>query len=177
NFGGAGGDDGAGLAFPILRDPKSAFGLLLGQNVNLFTFDAPALRLDFNLSEFFRIFGPLGVRLQGNFNARAKFAFGFDTDGLTRFAQDSFNDSSLIFEGFYVSDTDRPDGTGTDVAEVTLAAGIKAFAALNVLVAEAGVGGGITTSTNGSTDPLATHKPGIRQGWDEIHVGNQKMTQ
>jgi Ca2+-binding RTX toxin-like protein len=151
-FGGEAGDAGAGLAFPILDNPASAFGLFLGQDVNLFTFDAPALRLDFNFDEFFYILGPLGVRLQGNFNARAKFAFGFDTSGLTRFAEDDFADPGLIFDGFYISDRANPDGTGDDVAEVTLSAGIKAFAGINIIVAEAAVGGGITTSNNSSTE-------------------------
>ncbi len=143
DFGGGGGDNGGGLAFPILENPLSAFNLLLGRDANLFTFDMPALRADFNLEKFFPILGPLGVTLKGDFNVAAKFAFGYDTSGIRLFASGGFADASLIFNGFYVSDTQNPDGTGVDVPEVTLHAGIGAFASVNVVVVDVGVGGGI----------------------------------
>jgi hypothetical protein len=48
-----------------------------------------------------------------------------------------------IFKGFYVSDTVKADGTGDDVPEITLKGALEASAELNVVVASAGVGGGI----------------------------------
>lgn len=147
---------GGGLAFPILQNPTTAFGLLLGRDVSLFTFDLPTLEVNFNVSQFFPILGPLGVRLAGNFNARADFAFGYDTFGIRRFATaltdgdpSTTADPSMLFDGFFVSDTDRPDGTfGTDVPEIQLNASITASGELNVIVAAAGVGGGIFANVN-----------------------------
>jgi hypothetical protein len=164
NFGGAGGDDGQGLAFPILQNPLSAFGLLLGRDVSLFTFDMPALRAGFYINEFFPLLGPLGVELKGDFNVRAKFAFGYDTRGFTEFATGGFSNPDLIFDGFFVSDTAQPDGSGgNDVPEVTLSASIQAFAALNAIVLGFGVGGGISANVEANLrdpDVDATHPNG-----------------
>jgi hypothetical protein len=72
-------------------------------------------------------------------------AFGFDSFGARQFAERGFQpaDIPLILNGLYISDTKKVDGTGPDVAELTLRAGIEAFGSLNVGVASAGVGGGI----------------------------------
>ncbi len=145
-----------GLAFPILQNPTTAFGLLLGRDVSLFTFDLPTLEVDFAITHFFPILGPLGVRLSGNFNARADFAFGYDTLGIRQFTNaltdsdpSTTADPSLLFNGFFVSDTDRPDGTfGIDVPEIRLSASITAAGELNLVVAAAGVGGGIFANVN-----------------------------
>lgn len=145
-FGGAGGADGGGLAFPILSNPASAFGLLLGQNVDLFTFDTPTLDIKAQLDEFFPILGPLGVELKGTVDSndtlgefKAHLDMGYDTAGLVQFATtDHFNPSDVgdLFNGFYV--IDDPAKT---YAEADL--GIGAYASLNIIVASAGVGGGI----------------------------------
>jgi Domain of unknown function (DUF4347) len=164
DFGGGGGDNGGGLAFPILENPLTAFNLLLGRDAALFTFDAPALRADFKMDEFFPILGPLGVTLKGDFNVAAKFAFGYDTSGIRLFASGGFADASLIFTGFYVSDTQNPDGTGVDVPEVTLNAGIGAFASVNVVVVDVGVGGGIYANVKANlADPNSDGKVRINE--------------
>lgn len=145
-----------GLAFPILQNPLTAFGLLLGRDVSLFTFDLPTLGVDFAVSQFFPILGPLGVRLAGDFAAQADFAFGYDTFGMRQFATALTDgdpattaDPLMLFDGFFVSDTDRADGTfGEDVPEIKLTASIQAFGELNVVVAAAGVGGGIFANVN-----------------------------
>jgi Ca2+-binding RTX toxin-like protein len=133
---------GGGLQFPILTDPKKAFNLLLGKDVELFTYDLP--KLEFNLeyeSPFIPIVGPLGVRIGGNIGAALDLAFGYDTYGLRQFIDTK--KAGDIFNGFYVSDTENPDGTGADVPEVTLNAGLEASAELNAVIVSAGVGGGI----------------------------------
>lgn len=145
-FGGGGGSDGAGLQFPILQTPSSAFKLLLGQNVDLFTFDTPTLDLKAPLDVFFPILGPLGVELKGIVDSsdtlaefKAHLDMGYDTTGLVEFATtDHFNPSKVgdLFDGFFVLD----DPTKT-YAEAKV--GIGAFAALNIVVASAGVGGGV----------------------------------
>ncbi|MEZ6120468.1 MAG: calcium-binding protein [Pirellulaceae bacterium] len=116
---------GGGFKFPLLENPSSAFGLLLGQDVTLFGYDMPALVAQFEYSQFFPVVGPIGARITGSVGAEIDFAFGFDT------------------EGFFISDTASVDGTGPDVPEVTLSAALKAAAEINLAVARAGVGGGI----------------------------------
>ncbi len=133
---------GGGLQFPILTDPKKAFNLLLGKDVELFTYDLP--KLEFSLkydSPFIPIVGPLGVRIGGNIGAALDLAFGYDTYGLRQFIDTK--KGADIFNGFYVSDRANADGTGADVPEVTLNAGLEASAELNAVIVSAGVGGGI----------------------------------
>ena len=130
------------IGFPLIEEPTQAFKLLLGQDVPLFTLDVPALGFAFSYSEFFRIWGPFGVRLFGDISAGVDLGFGYDTLGLRHFL-DSTNVLDL-FDGFYISDRQKADGTGDDIAELYLKGGIAAAAALNVGVLEAGVGGGIT---------------------------------
>ncbi|MBX3436714.1 MAG: FG-GAP repeat protein, partial [Planctomycetaceae bacterium] len=78
----------------------------------------------------------------GEIGATFDFAFGFDTYGLSRFDPDLGN-VGAIFDGFYVSDRINADGTGADVPEITLRGGLFAAAELNIIVARAGVGGGV----------------------------------
>jgi uncharacterized protein (DUF2141 family) len=62
---------GKGLEFPILTNKKqSAFNLLLGKNVDLFTYDLPKFQFSANYeSPFFNIFGPVGGKIKGNVGA------------------------------------------------------------------------------------------------------------
>lgn len=140
-----------GLAFPLLQNPTTALGLLLGRNVSLFTLDLPALGTNFNVSQFFPILGPLGVRLSGSFDFQADFNFGYDTEGFKQFAtalDGGSIDPSLIFNGFYISDTASPDGSGPDIPEVKINASVQASGEINVIVAAAGVGGGLFATVN-----------------------------
>ncbi len=137
-----------GLAFPLLQDPTTAFGLLLGRDVSVFTLDLPSLGASFNVSQFFPILGPLGVRLSGAFDIQADFNFGYDTAGFRQFATGGFTTPGLVFNGFYISDTANPDGTGPDVPEVRLNASVQAAGELNVIIAAAGVGGGLFANVN-----------------------------
>jgi Ca2+-binding RTX toxin-like protein len=143
---------GEGLKFPILTDPKIAVGLLLGQEVDLFSYKVPKVQFDFvYTSPFFTIVGPLGARFKGNIGVGIDLAFGYDTFGLQQFAANDFKKENLsdIFNGFYVSDNiqKQPDGTPKDLPEVTFNLGLKAFAELNGGVASVGVGGGIDANT------------------------------
>jgi hypothetical protein len=115
--------------------------LLLGQDVELFTYDLPKLYFILGYDQYFPIVGPLGARLGGSIEASADFAFGFDTFGLRQYV--NTGNEGDIFKGFYVSDTVNADGTGDDVSEITLKGALEASAELNVVVASAGVGGGI----------------------------------
>ena len=144
-LGGAGGDDG-GIDFPLIEDPKLAFGMLLGQDVDLFKFDMPALDWKLPIDEFLPILGPLGVELKGTIDnandaliADAQLSFGYDTHGAAEFAADNFaaGKATDLLDGFYVD-------SGDAGSQVSLQLGIGAFAALNLIVFDAGVGGGIS---------------------------------
>ena len=146
-----------GFQIPILSDPASAFQLLLGKNVPLITYETPQLNLSFGFNEFFPIIGPLGADLAGQIGAEAQFGFGFDTTGFQQYAADDFRDPSLILDGFYVSDTQNPDGTGPITPQVELYGSIAAYAALDLGIVSAGVGGGLFASVGFTLhDPSGT---------------------
>lgn len=127
--------------FAILK-PANIFGLLLGkEDVNLVTYDLPKLEFNFDYRQSFPVFGPLSATLRGAFNAGVDLAIGYDTLGLSRFLKTD-NPGELI-NGFFVSDIDF--GTGEDVVEAWLRGSIAAGASLDLVLAEAGVEGGIST--------------------------------
>ncbi|MEM9825839.1 MAG: LamG-like jellyroll fold domain-containing protein, partial [Planctomycetota bacterium] len=130
------------LSFPLLQNPATAFGLLLGKDVDLFLYDAPALGIDFAYRQSFPTPIPgLFAELGGRIAAVADFAFGFDTSGIRQFNQTgNFVD---VFNGFFVSDRAGADGTGADVPEAYLRGSLTAGGNVDVLIAAAGVRGGI----------------------------------
>jgi len=141
-----------GLSFPILSDPQTAIDLLMGKpDVTLFAYKVPKLDFNFSIDKEFPIYSipvvNVGVngKLQGNFEAKANFAFGFDTSGLSQWKQSGFNlsDAYKVLDGFYVSDRQNADGTGPDVNELKLKGSIKAGGGVNVYVAKAYLTGGI----------------------------------
>ena len=128
--------------FPILNDPLMIFQLLLGkQDITLVTYDMPPASFGFEYSQYFPIFGPLGARIGGEVGFNIDLAFGFDTQGFFDFSR-TLNVLD-IFNGFYVSDTASPLGTGEDVPEMQLFGALKAAAELNLGLASASVGGGV----------------------------------
>ncbi|MDC0935626.1 hypothetical protein OAS39_05025, partial [Pirellulales bacterium] len=136
---------GTGLSIPFLDDPSgTAIGLLLGQDVNLFTYDLPQFFFEFVYRQDFPIFPPFIFGfVQGAVEATADFDFGFDTAGLS---------SGSFFDGFFVSDTEN-FGAGVDRPELHLGgslvvgAGPPRIPNLGLgparIIADAGVGGGV----------------------------------
>ena len=130
---------GGGLSFPIIENPTTAINLLFGEPVDFFTYHVPGLDINHQgYDEFYPIFGPFGVRLQATVDAHAYLDIGYDSAGLATFA--ATGDGADIFNGFFVVDHPGP--------EATLTANLSAFAAVNIVVAEMGVGGGITGNLN-----------------------------
>ncbi|MEL6109586.1 MAG: hypothetical protein AAFU85_26550, partial [Planctomycetota bacterium] len=112
--------------FPIIENPASAFQFFLGNDIDLFLFDAPALEVEFSMEKFYPApapFSVVGLTVEGSFSAKADFAFGYDTVGINQFLRT--NDFLDIFNGFFVSDTENPNGTGADVPEIEFRAGIE----------------------------------------------------
>ncbi len=131
--------------FPILEDPTTAFGLLLGKPVNLVFFNPPPLDIPFQIDEFFHLLGPLGVRLIGGIKANLTFHFGFDTFGVQEFFDKGANDLSYVADGFYVSNTANADGTGPKVPQVLINAQVAVGGGVDVFIASFTVNGGIYT--------------------------------
>ncbi|WP_182868153.1 PKD domain-containing protein [Rhodopirellula sp. JC639] len=135
------------LSFPLIENPTSAFKLLLGKDVDLFLYDAPALGVDFSYTQSFPTPIPaLFANFGGRIAAVADFAFGMDTSGIRKFTESGLV-SSLV-DGFFVSDRSAADGTGADVPEAYLRGALTAGASVNVLLAEAGIEGGVFADVN-----------------------------
>src|SRR5262249_7400065 len=129
---------GLGLQFPIFSKPATAFGLLLGKQVTLFTYDMPTLRVGFTFRQTFPIIPPLDALVAGSLGASAHFPFGYDCHGLTEFAVT--HDPASFADGFFIDNAHGP--------QVTLTGTISAGAALDLGVAEADVTGGIRATVN-----------------------------
>jgi len=142
------------FAFPILDDPTRAFRLLLGQDVELVTYDLAPLQASFEFHEFFPIFWFLGVQIDGGISATADFAFGYDTRGFRDFVEGGLDNPLDIFNGFYVNDRENADGSGADVPEIVLHGFLDVAAALDAIVASASVGGGIEATIEGDLNDL-----------------------
>ncbi len=97
-----------GFSVPILDDPMTAFRLLLGQPVDLLSYDLPLLNGDIKFPSYrFPIFPPfISGKLGGEFNFNLDLGFGYDTQGFQLYKDSNHADTSIIGEGFYI--TDRP---------------------------------------------------------------------
>lgn len=132
---------------PIIDDPfGTVSGFLLGQTKDLVVWDLPDFVAKF---QFKQLFGPilppipLFVSIFGSFQFSTDFAIGFDTRGIQQSAAD-------FYKGFYLRDWKDTNGNGildpgetTEARELGLDLEFGAGAELNVVVASAGVEGGI----------------------------------
>ena len=135
---------GGGFSFPFLDDLTQVFGLLFGRNMTLVAYDLAPLEFGFDFSIYVPIWGPLGARFSGGINAIIDLAFGYDTEGMKRFAAGDFRNPLDLAGGFFIYDDNPFNGNeGIDTPEVLVTGKITAAAELNAVVASAGVGGGI----------------------------------
>ncbi|HEV8293382.1 MAG TPA: calcium-binding protein, partial [Tepidisphaeraceae bacterium] len=139
---------GGGLKFPLLENPGSAIKLLLGQNADLFLFDMPPLDVHFSIDKSFPVLGPISVNLEGSLDLKADFGFGYDTQGFRDYFDHGRTDPEDLFNGFFISDTANPDGSGADVPEVTATGTIEAFGGVDIIIASVFVGGGVSATIN-----------------------------
>src|SRR3990172_4860333 len=110
----------SGFAFPLFDDPSLIFGLLLGQDIPLVTYDLAPFGMEFTYVQKFPIWGPLFARISGSAGLTIDLAFGYDTAGVREFAEGQVSNPLDLVGGLYVSDTDQPTGEGTDVPELIL---------------------------------------------------------
>jgi Domain of unknown function (DUF4347) len=127
-----------GLTVPILDDPKSALGIVLGKpDVNLFAYDMPDFDESLTISKDFPIWGPLSGNLTGSLRFRTNLAFGYDTYGLSQWKNSGFTGAGAVnlVDGFYV--VDQPGN------ELQLDATLSAGGRLNLVAAKGSLDGGV----------------------------------
>ncbi|HMJ78599.1 MAG TPA: calcium-binding protein, partial [Iamia sp.] len=140
------------LTFPAFEDPKSLFGMLLGQDVPLIRFEAGGSFVHVPIGPYTFPVGPATLYLGGGLDVRGHFAAGFDTYGIRQVYSfltddDPTNDSvgalaEGLLGGLYLDDN---DATGKDVPELLVRAEIVAGAGIGIpgfgVFAEGGVTG------------------------------------
>ncbi len=145
------------VSVPVLQDTSQIFSLLQD------TGDATMLYVDLGHAgvsgQIVRRFGPFAVgpipvtaSIGGTVGLDGRFAFGFDTRGLSKRIEtldtgdiSGFDDliedkPSLFSDGFYIDDLEK----GVDVPEIQLTFTVQAGAAISIGIVEAGISGGAT---------------------------------
>ena len=131
----------AGISFPIFDDPAGQLAnFLFGGEADLFLWDIPDFDASFDFRQSFPVFPPLYVSLFGGVDVATNFDLGYDTRGIRLFTESS--QATDLLNGLYFHD-DNHLGDPTTDAELTFGAEIGAGAELNVVVASAGVDGGL----------------------------------
>jgi|GEM_PF-718004 len=136
------------LSFPILDNPASAIGLLIGQTVDFFEFQVPKFDLSIGIEGSFPIVGPLAVSFGGEIGATLNLGFGYDSTGIQQWAEAGYQSNEIdeIFEGFFVDDNRTT--AGVDLPELTVFGTLKAGVGADIFVAEGEVNGGIQATIN-----------------------------
>ena len=136
-----------GFDIPLIDDPTKAINLLLGQDVELFTWEMPGMGMSAEIEKTFPVYPGIEGVIQGGFGVDAHIGFGFDTYGLSEWKDSDFelDDAWKVFNGFYVADWDKH---GNDIPEFTLDAGMGAGMGLNAVVARADMTGGINAEAS-----------------------------
>ena len=150
--------------------------MLLGKNVNLFTFTIPTLSISIPETINIPIFGPLGIELAGDvngtnsiFTAGASISGGYDTNGLAEWANehtpfDLNKAADDLLDGFFLNTS----------SNAFLSMGFKIGLGIDVpLVIWANVFGGITgTLTVGLNATGNSDKAYILQELREGDIGS-----
>lgn len=142
------------VTFPVFEDANQIYDLLTG------TGDATLLYIDLGHAgykvQLDRNFGPLMIgpvpvvaTVSLIVGLDARFAFGFDTHGLTKMVQSldpgdvggltALSHAQVFADGFYIDDLEK----GVDVPEIALSLTVQAGAAVSIGFAEAGIRGGV----------------------------------
>lgn len=144
---GAASEDGLDAQFPIL-DPRNVFGILSGKTVDLFGLELPKFVFDFEISKFFPLpaLPAIGIEISGGIGATIDVSFGYDSFGLQKYlVSEQYED---LFDGFFISDRARANGTGADINELVLTGRLTAAAAVDAGIVSAQVGGGLFATIN-----------------------------
>lgn len=142
------------ITYPVFEDANQVYDLLLGDG------DTTLLYVDLGHAGYKvtlqRNFGPLmigpvpvvaSIAVIVGFDAR--FAFGFDTRGLSQMEETldpgdvggltAFSHAQVMADGFFIDDLEH----GVDVPEIQLTVTVEAGASVSIGFAEAGIRGGV----------------------------------
>jgi Ca2+-binding RTX toxin-like protein len=175
----AGSGNGDDFTFNLLDEPECMFGLLLGKDCPIFEWRPDVLSIDFEYEQSFGpFFGVLYVTLGGELHAHANLGVGFSTRGIRLLGEDLMSGSGTTFGGvaerfaqsIYLTDL---DAAGTDIDEIELSAEITAGGKISVVIAEAGVRGGLRATVtmnwhDGPTPPAQVGELDGRLYIDEV---------
>lgn len=128
-----------GITFPFLS-VSEVFKLFLGQPVSLVEYHLPVLDFEASFELAIPIIGPLYVKFGGSIGAYADLTIGFDTYGIAKYFSSDDKNLLDIFDGFYIKDV---NDDGEDVPELTLTGSLWAAGSIDIVIAEAGVRGGL----------------------------------
>ncbi|MEV4410949.1 calcium-binding protein [Catellatospora sp. NPDC049609] len=139
--------DKLGFSFPIFDNPASAFGLLLGQDIELVGFDSGPLSLGFTWRQSFGpVYAPppVMITLAGSASVSAHIRMGLDTKGIRSAIEAAQDETAVdaigILDGIYFKTT---DDKGNAAPVITLKGEIAAGAQVTVLFLSAGIEGGV----------------------------------
>jgi Ca2+-binding RTX toxin-like protein len=137
------------IHFPIFENPTGVFEWLFGfGEAELIAWELPSVFLSIPFDIPIPIFPGVFAKLYGGIETSFSITVGIDTYGVSRFRQTG--QAKDLLAGFYVSDTDQPDGSGDDIPEMPIEG--KVIAALGVgvdlgpVAISASVGGGLYAS-------------------------------
>ncbi len=147
--------DTGGFTFPAFESPSSLIGILIGQDVDLVRFDAGPLKAEFSKTfKFGPPIGPLPISVGAtvSFKVTGHLEVGYDTRGLrnaiSRLTNDDPSDDGFfgtvatLLQGVYFDD----NKDGVDVPEISLFGSVSVQAAVDILIAEAGIRGGVSAN-------------------------------
>jgi hypothetical protein len=152
---------GDGFQAPFLQhEGEDVLRLMLGQNVDLFTFKMPPLHLHLAGTLGLDILGLVKAGLSGSVDFDLNFRAGYDTKGLTDYISDPTNPVKLL-DGFYIDtgiDKNLDDGFGGTYDRPHSGFSARGHIGLSVAVgvtAEGGIDGNVLLGINSSP-----HEPG-----------------
>lgn len=138
------GEGGFSFDLPVLTDPASLAGLLLGRDVDLITFDTDKVGYEDTLKETLARFFIFSVELRGKVEASLHLKGGVDTRGITDALLGPGGSAADIVNGLYLedpgddavvrlfSDTGIHFAAGIGVVDVSIGGGPKPNVALQV---------------------------------------------
>jgi Ca2+-binding RTX toxin-like protein len=130
------------LRLPIIEDPLSAIGWLLGVGqATLITWDLPNASFKLPIGLEFPVFPGILAGIFGGLELGFDFKVGLDTKGFDAYSKS--RDPKDFFQGFYVSDRANADGTGPDINEVFIRGDLLAAAGIGVPGVSLLIGGGV----------------------------------
>lgn len=131
-----------GFSIPLIEGPSTVVDLLLGKDVDLFTWTIPGLESSLSIEQDFTLWPAPKIDgiVEGSLTAEAFITVGFDTTGFSDWKSKGFalNESWRAFDGFFVEDKAGD--------EVVLSADLGVGVAGSVGAAKATVTGGIGAS-------------------------------